>query len=270
MRQAFFKGMAALTLCGFLFGSGPAWGWNDRTHMAVSKAAGYDKWYNSAGPDITKLKARGKEKGNHYCNNNGATKVDAVDAALVMKQVKLYNNCIDDEGHLYGAIIASLRNYLKRNKSHKSKKYAGYHLVFCAHYLGDLSMPFHNVCYGKSEGPVGALNARRHAVNDGIVENRKNKDWYQDVIRIEAKIKEKMPKYRVTIKSEEDFSQNIAGLANKSRALAYKMAQETSVDGRKGRDLTEEEAYEQLAQSAALLQAVLQYAEGGIAKAKSK
>ncbi|MGD0397467.1 MAG: hypothetical protein ABSC04_00990 [Syntrophobacteraceae bacterium] len=31
--------------------------WLDETHLAIAKAAGYQKWYNAAGADIAKVKA---------------------------------------------------------------------------------------------------------------------------------------------------------------------------------------------------------------------
>jgi len=31
-----------------------AFGWHDETHLAVAKAAGYSKWYNAVGADMTK------------------------------------------------------------------------------------------------------------------------------------------------------------------------------------------------------------------------
>ena len=29
--------------------------WNDETHIAIARAAGYEKWYNAAGVDMIKL-----------------------------------------------------------------------------------------------------------------------------------------------------------------------------------------------------------------------
>lgn len=42
-----------------------AFGWHDETHLAVAKAAGYSKWYNAVGADITKTKAGSIEFYNH-------------------------------------------------------------------------------------------------------------------------------------------------------------------------------------------------------------
>ena len=43
----------------FLFLSFPnlSQAWNDKTHLAIAKAAGYPQWYNAVGPDIAKIKA---------------------------------------------------------------------------------------------------------------------------------------------------------------------------------------------------------------------
>ena len=62
---------------------------------------------------------------------------------------------------ILGAIIASLRAY---EKDHRAGKYAQYHLVYCAHYIGDLSMPLHNTAYDD-------FNEQHHEINDGIVED---------------------------------------------------------------------------------------------------
>jgi DNA recombination-dependent growth factor C len=58
---------------------------------------------------------------------------------------------------------------------------------------------------------------------------------------------------KLEIHSEEELAQVIARIANRSRELADKMRE-------KNRDMTEEEAYAQLGQSASLLQAVIAYA----------
>jgi hypothetical protein len=43
--------------------------WYDETHLAIAKVAGYEKWFNAAGPDVTKLKMGDKEGHNHFVNN---------------------------------------------------------------------------------------------------------------------------------------------------------------------------------------------------------
>jgi hypothetical protein len=53
---------------------------------------------------------------------------------MVLAQAEKYNK-LDHHGHLYGAIIASVRDYLKKRGG---GKYAEYHMAFCAHYVGDL------------------------------------------------------------------------------------------------------------------------------------
>jgi len=271
MQWVLYKIIPALTLCCLLSLTGSAWGWNDRTHMAISKAAGYKQWYNAAGPDVTKIKAGNKESRNHYCNNNALTKdyaVDPIDAEMVSEQVKWYDNCIDKEGHLYGGIIHSLQDYIKASKSNKGDKSTEYYMAFCSHYIGDLSNPLHNVPYGKDRGAFGKFNQERHKKNDGIVENQKEEDWYAEVQKIEAKIKELMPKYKTKITDEEALRRRIADMANQARHLAYRMVNESDPSGQKGRNMTAEEAYGQLAKSAALLHAVLQYAKDEIAKVK--
>jgi hypothetical protein len=214
--------------------SSSAFGWHDETHLAIAKAAGYYKWYNAAGADITKIKAGPVEKNNHYFDNN--RNVDVL-PGLVLEQAKRYNDPNDREGHLYGAIIASLREYIKTKEK---GKYAEYHLAFCAHYIGDLSQPLHNT-------PYDDFNKSRHSFNDSIVED--------EVLKNIGKIKTYT--CQITLRPthfEEDLAKEIARIANHARKLGNKLRKEN-------RDLTKDEAYRQLGQSASLLKAVLKYVD---------
>jgi hypothetical protein len=112
-------------------------GWYDETHLAIAKAAEYSKWYNAAEANITKTKAGSIEFYNHYFNNNNDIEVTP---EMVISQISKYNKPADKEGHLYGAIIASLREY---KKTVEAGRYPEYHIAFCAHYVGDLSQPLH-------------------------------------------------------------------------------------------------------------------------------
>jgi hypothetical protein len=202
--------------------------WHDETHLAVAKAAGYEKWYNAAGPDIAKVKAGDKEGYNHYTNNPPNT---VVTPEMVLAQVNHYNDPADENGHLYCAIIASLRDY----KSAKTTgKYGEYHLAYCAHYVGDLSMPLHNTLYD-------SFNRQHHTAMDGIVE-----DEVLDHL-------ERIKIYPVQVKSEEDLVREVARIANLSMKLGYQLEAED-------RMLSKDEAYVQLGHSASLLKAVLEYA----------
>ena len=207
----------------------PVFAWHDHTHLAISQAAGYENWHNSAAADITKTKAGEIEQYNHYFNNDAGV---AVTAAMVLGQVKRYNDPKDSEGHLYGAIIAALRDYIEMKQLNK---YAEYPLAFCAHYIGDLSMPLHNV-------PYTDFNKERHSQNDGIIDfGIMNKVGY---------IQKNM--YWIVIENESDLAREIARIANISRQLGLKLEKEN-------RDMTSDEAYVQIFHSASLLKAVLQY-----------
>jgi hypothetical protein len=209
-----------------------AFGWHDETHLAVAKAAGYSKWYNAVGADITKIKAGSIEFYNHYFNNNNNVEVNP---EMVLSQVNKYNNREDKEGHLYGAIIASLRGY---KKTVEAGKYPEYHIAFCAHYAGDLSQPLHNT-------PYDDFNKTHHVVNDGLVEN--------EVLKNIARIEKNMYPVNLNPKHfEEDLSREITRIANLSRTLGYKLRTEN-------RDMTREEVYIQLGHSASLLKAILKY-----------
>jgi hypothetical protein len=114
--------------------------WYDETHLAIAKAAGYGKWYNATGADIAKVKAGHIEKDNHYADNSPGT---VVTPQMVLDQVARYNQ-IEETGHLYGAIVASLREYISEKRA---GKYAEYQMAYCVHYVGDLSMPLHNTLH---------------------------------------------------------------------------------------------------------------------------
>ena len=226
----------------------PSLAWHDATHMAIMKAAGLDDYaYLAVGADMAKEKSGGYENGNHYCNN---AKSVVVTAEMVLDQLRDYNCRCNDEGHLYGAIIGALNQY---RQSKAAGKYALYHLGFAAHYIGDLSMPLHNVVYND-------FNKANHSANDGVVERDQNETTDGKVARIAAAIKEKMqriPPYQLP-KAKEDarrfnhaLAKKIAEIANKSISLGYSMQEsrpQKSV-------LNLEQAYSQLAESAALLKA---------------
>ncbi len=212
--------------------SNVAFCWYDDTHLAVAKASGYNKWYNAVGADMAKIKANRIESNNHFFNNNDNVEVTP---EMVLGQAKKYNDPGDTEGHLYGAIIASLREY--RQTTTKGK-YAEYHLAFCVHYVGDLSQPLHNT-------PYDDFNKAYHLVNDGIVD--------EGILEHISKIRENM--YPITLSHEnfeKDIANEIARIANEAGQLGYKLRKEN-------RDMTKEEAYKQLGHSASLLRAILEY-----------
>lgn len=208
----------------------PSYSWFDQTHIAIAKAAGYKYWFNAAGADITKAKAGDLEGLNHFYNNYESV---SVTEQMVFDQVNRYDDPTDKEGHLYGAIIASLRDYVKAKSS---GKYSEYYMAFAVHYIGDLSQPLHNITYD-------GFNKTHHSANDGIVD-----DGILDKI---GEIEKNM--YEIKLRSdhfEEDLAKEIARIANISRQLGLRLRAEN-------RDMTREEAYAQLGQSASLLRAVM-------------
>ena len=211
----------------FIIFSSHAWAWHDETHLAIAKAAGYAKWYHAAGADITKIKAGNVEKKNHYVNNPPGT---SVTPEMVLKQARRYNQSFGLKGHLYGAIIASIREY---RKTTLTGKYAEYHLAFCAHYVGDLSMPLHNTLYND-------YNQKNHAATDGIIEE----EVLYNLPLIEV--------YPITIESEEDLAREVARIANRSIHLGYQLEKE-------GRMISRQEAYTQVSHSASLFRGILNW-----------
>ena len=61
---------------------------------------------------MAKLKAGDRESHNHYLSNPAGR---IVTSARVMGQVEKYNQ-VDMGGHLYGAIIASVRDYIREKR----------------------------------------------------------------------------------------------------------------------------------------------------------
>ncbi len=224
------KPLNALLLLVLIGLSSTGYAWHDKTHITVAKAAGYQCWYNSAGADITKIKAGDIEEKNHYFNNY---ENETITDKMVLDQVKLYNSPSDKEGHLYGAIIAALRDYQKMKTS---GKFAEYNMAFAVHYIGDLSQPLHNTSYDR-------FNRAHHAANDGIVD--------EGILDNIKEIEKNM--YEIKLSKEnfdEDVAKQIARIANISHQLGLKIKAEN-------RNMTREEAYVQLGHSASLLKAVL-------------
>jgi hypothetical protein len=214
------------------FKIGFAYGWADQTHLMISKAAGYSAWYNSAGADITKTKAGMKEEANHYSNLPQDKKASADE---VFAQIGRYDQYKDPEGHLWGAIIASIRYYQKEMEKN-SGRYGGYHLAFCAHYIGDLSQPLHNT-------PYSEFNKQHHLANDLVLE--------EEIMANPEKISARMYEIKLNPKNfEKSLASEIARIANLSRDLGKRLEKEN-------RDMTKEEAYIQLGHSASLIKAVL-------------
>ena len=211
----------------FLHPPDNSFAWNDETHISIAKAAGYRKWFNATGADMAKLKTE-TEKNNHYVNNPLDT---VVTPEMVLAQVDGYNR-IEKKGHLYGAIIAAFRDYVRDKKL---GKYGAYHMGFCAHYVGDLSQPLHNIVYDE-------FNKKYHVSIDGIIND--------EVLDNPSEIKN----YPITIRSEADMAREIARIANLAIALANRLEEEN-------RMITKKEAYGQISHSASLFRAILAYAK---------
>jgi hypothetical protein len=204
----------------------PSHAWFDETHVAIAKVASYQKWFNAAGADVAKLKLGDKEGHNHFVNNPRST---VVTPEMVLAQIYKYNQH-DPSGHLYGAIIASIRDYIEAKKK---GRYGEYHLAYASHYIGDLSQPLHHTQYSD-------YNKRNHSKTDGVV----NDEVLDNLDKIKI--------YPIETKSEQDLAMEIARIANLSLTLGYKLEDE-------GKLLTKEETYQQLSHSASLMKAVLVY-----------
>lgn len=206
--------------------------WHDETHIAIAKAAGYRKWYNAAGADMVKIKLGKREGLNHFASSPQGTRITADD---VLGQAEKYDR-LGFSGHLYGAVIASLRNYIAERAE---GRYAEYHLAFCAHYVGDLSQPLHNTLYND-------YNEKFHARTDGVI----NREVLNNLDKIKI--------YPITITSEKDLAGHVARIANLSIRKGYALERE-------GRMLSKAEAYVQMSHSASLFAAIMEFAETQLA-----
>jgi hypothetical protein len=222
-RQHFF--IMVLAVLG-VFSSKQSLAWHDETHLAIAKVAGYNKWYSAIGADMAKLKAGDIESHNHFVNNPPGT---TITPEMIMAQANRYNR-IDEEGHLYGAIIVSVRDYIRDKRK---GKYGEYHMGFCAHYVGDLSQPLHNTL-------LNSFNRKYHVKLDGIIDA----EVLNNLRRIEL--------YPVVIDSEKTLAREIARIANLSLKLGYQIEAEERL-------LTKKEAYRQISHSASLLKGILEY-----------
>ena len=211
-----------------IFSTHPASAWYDATHLVIAQAAGHDNWHLAVGADMAKVKAGAIEQYNHYVHNPPGA---VITHQMVIDQIPRYNDPHDRGGHLYGAIIASIRDY---HEAVSKGRYAEYHLGFCAHYVGDLSQPLHHT-------PHNTFNRKYHRRIDGII----NKEVATHRSRIKI--------YPIDIRSEEDLIREVVRIANQALALGRELEQEDRV-------LTKAEAYEQISHSASLLKAILQYA----------
>lgn len=207
--------------------------WFDNTHLAIAEAAGFELWYSAAAPDVAKSKSafNAIETPNHYFNNIDNREVDE---AMVMGQVARYDVPGDREGHLYGAIIGAVREY---RIVKASGKFALYPLVFCAHYVGDLSMPLHNMAHDE-------FNKAHHSFNDGVIDK---------IVRNNIALIQKNMSV-IVVNNESDLAREIALVAESARKLGMAMRKEN-------RDMTPDEAWMQVSRSASLLSAALAYAK---------
>ncbi|MFO7963632.1 MAG: hypothetical protein R6U50_06915 [Desulfobacterales bacterium] len=202
--------------------------WYDETHIAIAKAAGYKKWYNAAAADLVKVKAGRRESLNHYSANPHDR---VITTEMVFEQAEKYDK-LTFSGHLYGAILGSLRTYIEEASR---GEYPENHMAFCAHYIGDLSQPLHNTEYN-------AYNKRCHSLTDGRI----NADVLKHLDKIAI--------YPISLDSEKDVAAHIARIANLSIRKGAELENENRL-------ISKAEAYRQIGHSASLLKAVIHYAE---------
>jgi hypothetical protein len=106
MKKAFTPFLAVFF---FIFYS-QAWAWHDETHLAIAKAAGYEKWYNAAGADITKIKA-GNTPYNAYNRKNHVATDGIIEAEVLynLPLIEVYPINIESEADL-ASEVAKIAN----------------------------------------------------------------------------------------------------------------------------------------------------------------
>jgi hypothetical protein len=201
--------------------------WFDETHLAIAKSAGYKKWYNAVAPDVARAKLGKMEGYNHYHNSPRGI---VITPEMVLEQAERYDK-FDPNGHLYGAIIGSLRAYMKTKPR---GRYAEHLFAYLVHYIGDLSMPLHHT--------MNDFSKKNHLANDGIIED----EVLQNLDKIQT--------YEITIRTETDLATEVARIANLSMALGRTLENENRL-------MTRHEAYRQINHSASLLSAILKWIE---------
>ena len=225
------KKITALSFMILITGYSSLFSWFDKTHIAIGKLAGFREDYSLTAPDILKIKYL-NEGPNHYynCREN-----EEITRQLVIKQTKDYN-VLTNQGNLYGAIVASIRN---AKAAKDSGKHIATYLSFTGHYIGDLSNPVHNMRFND-------FNIARHTDNDAVLDGN-----------IQAEIK-KIRINAFTIKNEEELIDKIIEIAAISKRLGYKLQRDYYQDNSKG-IMTKEEALNQIKLSADLFKSVLDY-----------
>lgn len=250
-RRRVIRKVGFFLICGILAFSSVVNAWHDKTHIAMGmavygseenfreaeKRGEFTAYYDLAAPDLAKLRAS-NEACNHYYNK---ARDEIVTPALVAQQVtqagKVCANA--DKGHLYGAIVDSLRKYVEiRFKG----GFADYYMAYAGHYVGDLVMPLHNVEFG------GIVH---HGANDAVVEHEISITTFN-----QPQIMAHMQDY--TLNSEAEVMEKIAELANRTATLGYQLVDEGK------RTMTPEEAYTQLGAGASLFRAINAYAQSRV------
>lgn len=131
--------------------------WYDEVHRAVQKAAGYLKWYDTAGVGMAKIKAGKSEQSDH---NSSVADGGPATPVLVISRVARHDSAEDSGRSLCGAIIAALRKY---RDPVTAGKHPQYNLAFANNCLTDLLQSPGNM-------PFGNFNGVHHAANCVVAE----------------------------------------------------------------------------------------------------
>ena len=163
---------------------------------------GYKKCVQCRGADITKIKAGRREQNNHYFNNNDNAEVNP---QMVMSQISRYNDPADMEGHLYGAIIASLREYKRHHKAANTLNTMQlFALIMSA------------TCPSRCITLLMMISTRKHhGTNDGIVED----EVLKNISLIEKKYVSHYFKGRIILKKALQEKSAVSPMSQECSAL---------------------------------------------------
>lgn len=244
-------------------GAGAAWGWSSQTHIFIAQQAGLKYPESACFPDASREENQDLLGPFHWHNAAPDTIItpEYIDRFPIVKESHLTRNYFKPKKlnilvpHQVGALYARIVDLYHRMQGKRGWAY-DYYLGTVAHFVGDLSQPLHNYPHGQSlasDGQKypeqGQWSAHRHQHFDNVLNRRLNLEADGER-QFQARL------ITITVTSEADLKKEIARIANRAITLANTCYAEQ-------RDLTEDEAFRQVALSVSLLKGIMEGTGGG-------
>ncbi len=243
MKKSFIRGFTALLLSLYLLPTTSALAWTDQAHMAMGMAAGFRRFQNCAGIDISNTVAAinglpQTDEQAHFFNAPADYEITADDAYDQLQYIgKSREDCPD--GYLLGAILHTVR--LCKEKTESGAFDDEYYAVLL-HYITDLSQPLHMTVYDD-------FNRSCHFACDDILSDAKAKYPVFASVKLAKKLK---VNDKLRFETEEELLEAVIELAGQSQELANNMRREQ-------RNITRKEALLQVSRAATLGKAAMRY-----------